>query len=143
MSPREIAWVETRKAAILKAADSLQGENPMSVYQSLADFYKRRGGRHSPESDYGAQNYLDKTRVPGDTWRVSHVEETGDFYAVRHRWNSDNIVLLLGRVPKELSEREVHHLFSDWADSETPGRPLYWFRERIEDVRLALLMKPA
>ena len=77
----------------------------MSVYQSLADFYKRRGGRHSPESDYGAQNYLDKTRVPGDTWRVSHVEETGDFYAVRHRWNSDNIVILLGRVPKELSEK--------------------------------------
>ena len=114
----------------------------MSVYQSLADFYKRRGGRHSPESDYGAQNYLDKTRVPGDTWRVSHVEETGDFYAAQCWRGEDNVVLLLGRVPKELSEREVHHHFSNWAESETPGWPLSWFRERIEDARLALPLKP-
>ena len=115
----------------------------MSVYRSLADFYKRRGGRHSPESNYGAQNYLVNNHMPGDTWRVSHVEETGDFYAVQCSPSKDNVVILLGRVPKELSEREVHHLFSDWADSETPGRPLYWFRERIEDVRLALPLKPA
>ena len=127
----------------------------MIAFSNLAEFYGAREGERSPESDYGFQNWDDRiqrgctgysTRAfhpramqrhlqeVNGRLRVAHVQHTGDFYAVHA--GSPGTVWLLGTVPDELPEPQVHGYFPDWAQSEGPVRPLNWFRALIATVVL-------
>ena len=109
----------------------------MTAYTGMEEFYRVRGGTYSPESDYGSFNW-DDTESPGAgpepltaVFRVSHVEETGDFYAIH---NHTGRVVLLGSVPAAVPEKTVYAHFKDWAQRGGPGRPFSWFKERIESL---------
>ena len=122
------------------------------VYPSIKEFYVERGGEFSPESAYGVHNWNDEP-PPGCGWcwetrdrpdlradhlhrhhgnlRVSHVAETGDFYAYDSRTGE---VRLLGTMPPGWTEPQVYEHFEDWAQGDGPGRSLSWFRDRIAAV---------
>ena len=111
----------------------------MTTFNNIEEFYTARGGRLSPESDYGGFNWDDQTadswiRPPhiskGHRYLVVHAWETGDWYAARDV--TDGPVVLLGTLERPgVPERDVHQFFRDWADRDGPGRPLSWFRDRI------------
>ncbi len=107
----------------------------MRIYQDLNDFYQDRGGRYSPESDYGAHNTDDLGAfAPSPLFsppvRVSHVHSTADFYAVQLTPTTEKVVLI-STTPEGLTEPQVHRILQDWARTPSPGRPLSWFTERI------------
>ena len=111
----------------------------MTEFENIEAFYTARGGRFSPESDYGGFNWDDHAvdswiRPPhissGHSYMVVHARETGDWYAARGI--TDGPVLLLGTLARPgVPEKDVHEFFRDWADRNGPGRPLSWFRDRI------------
>ena len=114
------------------------GETPArTCWPSKAEFYAERGGTFSGESDYGHFNWDDEVVRPGafapGSWMyrrlmVSHVHDTGDWYAVDSSGAGEAV--LLGTVAGDIPEPEVYAFFSDWARNHEPGRPLTWFRER-------------
>ena len=114
-------------------------------------FYAARGGRSTQgESDYGGfnrddlglnlQRPMQTLRIPGwsscphgeTDYYVSHVHDTGDFYAVEGRFDTTAQVALLGSVGPGHEEPEVYGHFADWAQGDGPGRPFSWFVERIK-----------
>ncbi len=109
--------------------------NYLHSYASIDDFYTARGGSRSGESDYGGYN-IDDLRAFNErplrgsygNIRVSHVHNTGDFYALEY---STGRVILLGSVGDNIDEPTVYNHFGDWADGEGQGRPLSWFKERL------------
>lgn len=111
------------------------------TYSNLTEFYRERGGLHSPESDYGSRNWNDLEGAPPPrandhtrrNLRVSHVNETGDWYAVQS--DEEGTVILLGQLEPGQKEPEVHREFKDWAEGNEGERPLSWYIERIARVR--------
>ena len=109
--------------------------NYLHSYATLDDFYTARSGSRSGESDYGSFNVDDLNafnskplRGTYGNIRVTHVHNTGDFYALECYTGH---VILLGTVDNTYDERLVYQHFGDWADCEAPGRPLSWFKERL------------
>lgn len=109
--------------------------NYLHSYSTIDDFYVARGGSISGESDYGVHNIDDLNafnerplRGNYGNIRVSHVHNTGDFYAMECVTGR---VILLGSVDSVLDEPIIHNHFIDWADGEDMGRPLSWFKERL------------
>ena len=110
-------------------------------FPGMESFYVDRGGKSSPESDYGCHNVDDLGVNPTDprphrSWlryRVSYVEKTGDFYAVAlvGGFAAGGHVILLGSVGPGHVEKDVYAHFEDWAEGKGSGRPLSWFVERI------------
>ena len=111
----------------------------MTEFKNIEAFYKARGGRFSPESDYGGFNWDDHAvdswiRPPhlstDHRYMVVHARETGDWYTARGV--RDGPVILLGTLARPgVPEKDVHQFFRDWDDRNGPGRPLSWFRDRI------------
>ena len=124
----------------------------MRNYKDIHAFYTDRGGRHSPECDFGGFHHheteADRPRHLRARWRVSVVAVTGDVYAVSYRTDR---VCLLGRLAGgpygttdrtgkvSLSTRNYRprayaaadRAFADWA--QQVGRPLGWFERRLEE----------
>ena len=134
----------------------VQHDSPLSKvvkFDNIGRFYEERGGGFSGESDYGKYNrddlavgLLAPTTTPGGLvfvpfgepdHRVSHVHDTGDFYAVEGRVDDTGQVALLGSVGAGHPEPEVYAHFGDWAEGAGPGRPFSWFVERIDSFRCA------
>ena len=118
--------------------------NDRTVFQSLRAFYNARGGLSSVESDYGGYNWDDGhltechyciTRpwaCPFHRLRVTHVHDTGDFYATLP--GQPGPIILVGTLSLNgQPEHQVHHHMGDWAQGPSPGRPLTWFANRIKD----------
>ena len=110
-------------------------------FPGMESFYAARGGERSPESDYGGYNTYDlginplnpRVRPLDLRYRVSYVDDTGDFYAVAlvGGFAAGAHVILLGSVGPGHVEKDVHAHFGDWAEGEGLGRPLSWFKKRI------------
>ena len=117
--------------------------NPAVIgFPGMESFYAVRGGERSVEDDYGCHNTYDLGVNPvvprmGDNlahYRVSYVENTGDFYAVALGSADPGVrgrVILLGSLGVGHVEKDVHAHFADWAEGKGMGRPLSWFVDRI------------
>ena len=113
----------------------------MTEFENIEAFHTARGGRFSPESDYGGFNWDDRAvdswarppHIPGGhRYMVVHAWATGDWYAARD--GTDGPVILLGTLEKTgVPERDVHEFFRDPAGGDGPGRPLSWFQGRIAE----------
>lgn len=113
-----------------------------TVFASVADFYRERGGETSGECDFGVWWYTPRpfeTSHHGPYYRVSVVHDTGDIYAL-NQW--DHRVELLTTLPAivQVCDRINHHLsdcpykqaenyLEGWA--EGASKPLSWARERL------------
>ena len=99
----------------------------MIAFSGLTEFYEARGGKRSPESGYGFQNWDARIHV-GCTGCITrpfhscdmlrclqevHVQHTGDLYA-----GSADTLWLLDTVPDELPKPQGHSYFVDWAESQ-------------------------
>lgn len=116
--------------------------DPLRTYPSLRDFYSDRGGLSSPESDYGHFNWNDSDlpecryclttpwNCPAHRLTVSHVHDTGDFYATTPAGTGQTILFAKLSTGPTLLQAFQHHI-ADWAHADQPGRPLSWFRHRI------------
>ena len=125
----------------------------MNFFRSIEEFYEKRGGRFSGESQYGVSNYpdQDRDRPPQmrHRFRVCHVHSTGDWYAhcEDNRGFSGFRVLLLGTLQNpsiadrinsldhaehSAAQETVTSYFHDWARGDEPGRPFSYFINRIE-----------
>ena len=134
----------------------VQHDSPLSKvvkFDNIGRFYEERDGKFSGESGYGKYNRDDlavgllapTTTLGGLIFvpfgepdhRISHVHDTGDFYAVEGRVDDIGQVALLGSVGAGHPEPEVYAHFGDWAEGAGPGRPFSWFVERIDSFRCA------
>ena len=107
------------------------------TWPTLREFHLERGGEESLQSDYGGYSWnnldnpwLTREKLPAghDRYRVSHVEDTGDWYA-SNSYRQE--IILLGTTPKNAPDWEISEFFSDWPGRGGTGRPLSWFRNRI------------
>ena len=117
-------------------------------FENLDSFYGARSGGYSGESGYGRFNKDDLgvglKRVMGTTetglvfvpagepeYRITYVHDTGDFYAMENRFDTNAPVALLGSVGTGTALGKVDEHLVDWARGDGPGRPFSWFVERI------------
>ena len=146
---RPLSWFIERIKSFVPKPKADSPLSPVVVrFDNIASFYAARGGRFSGESNYGVYNKNDmgldlqaQAPVPESglvfvpfgepDYRVSHVHDTGDFYAVENRFDSTAQVLLLGSVGPGTALGKVDEHLVDWARGDGPGRPFSWFVERI------------
>ena len=112
-----------------------------TVYNSMETYHRRRGGRNSPETDYGCRNTDDLglvATIDENSVRVSLVEDTGDIYAINEDEHELSRVALLGQAAdndgRPMSEKIVNSIFQDWAQGPA-SRPLSWFIRQIHANR--------
>ena len=112
-------------------------------YPNIAAFYAERGGRSSPERDYGVHNTDGYSKM--QRYRVSVVADTGDVYAEQQYLPQK--VLLLGSFPGADDPKtrtletyppvyaRADAAFADYLEGPLPGQTLAWFADRAPAPR--------
>ena len=106
---------------------------PFLAYSSRREFYAARGGRFSPELDFGVHN-TDPANPQRQRYQVTLVADTGDLYA-KQIYHPERLYVL-GRIQRpDLTRMEElwnygKSLF-DAYNAEEPGQTLGWFANQL------------
>lgn len=116
--------------------------SPFLEYANRQEFYADRGGRWSPERDYGVHHTDGVSRL--QRYRISVVADTGDIYA-EQQYHPQRI-LVLGQLPgaDDPLQRTAEaipavypladRIFAGYVGNDNgPGRTLAWFAARLRE----------
>ena len=106
---------------------------PFRAYPSRREFYDARGGRFSPELDFGVHN-TDPTNPARQRYQVTLVAVTGDLYA-KQIYHPERLYVLGNLLGPELTSMDKvlergRELFDDY-NGEAVGQTLAWFAARL------------